>query len=120
MKIKIFTTMALVCCFMVCFAAIADLTGKWTGTLQTPDGNSMDVTYNFKLDGEKLTGTAQSQGVDVTIDSGKVIGNDITFSVTNTQGVLIKHIGKYYGDSISMNLDYEGMKMHTTLKRDTK
>jgi hypothetical protein len=118
---KIFlTTAALIFCFMVCFAAIAGLAGKWGGTLKTPDGNEVDLTYIFKVDGDKLTGTAISQGIEIPIDSGKVNGNDIKFSVTNPDGIVIPHKGKYYGDSIGMDLDYQGMKFHSTLKRVDK
>jgi len=55
MKRKIFTTTALVCCIMVCFAIAADLAGKWTGTLKTPDGNEIPLTYVLKTDSGKLT-----------------------------------------------------------------
>jgi hypothetical protein len=36
--------------------------------------------------------------------------------------VVIPHSGKYYaqGDSVSLNIDYNGTKFHTTLNRDTK
>ncbi len=83
MKIRIFTTTALVCCFMVCLAAIADLSGKWTGIVKTPDGNDLKINYVFKVDGNKLTGTAQGDGEPAPIDSGKINGNDFSFSVSN-------------------------------------
>ncbi len=120
MKTKAFITTALVCCFIVCLAAvIADVNGKWTGAVTGPDGNSIDLTYNFKIDGDKLTGTAEAQSIELKLDSGKVNGNDFKFSITNPEGVTIPHIGKYFaqGDSISMNIDYQGYKMHSTLKR---
>jgi hypothetical protein len=120
MKRKAVIAALLVCCFCVCMAVVlADLSGKWTGLVKTPDGNDLTLIYVFKVDGEKLTGTVrqQNEAIETKLDSGKVIGNDITFSVTNTDGVLIRHNGKYYGDSISMNFDFNGTKFHTTLKR---
>lgn len=118
MKRKALVTAALLCFITVCMAAITGLPGKWLGTVQTPDGD-VDLTYNFKLDGDKLSGTAESQGHEVTIDSGKVSGDNFTFSVTNSEGTVIPHEGKYFatGDSCSLNLDYQGTKFHTTLKR---
>jgi len=118
MKRKIFTTTALVCCFMVCLAVVADLTGKWAGTLKTPDGSEIAILYNFKVDGGKLTGTADSPQGTVDISDGKITGDDITFSLS-VGGVDVKHVCKYYaaGDSISVNIDYNSMKMHTTLTR---
>jgi hypothetical protein len=119
MKRKAFITTALVCCFMICLAAIADLNGKWTGTFKAPDGNDVDLVYTIKIDGDKLTGEATAQNVTLKLDSGKVTGTDFKFSVTNPEGVNIPHTGKYFaqGDSISMNADYQGFKMHSTLKR---
>lgn len=121
MSKKLFTTAALVCCFMICLAAIAaDLSGKWTGVVKTPDGEDVTLTYIIKVDGDKLTGTAQAKGNAVTINEGQINGNDFTFKITDTEGVVIPHSGKFYpeADSVSMNIDYNGTKMHTTLKRD--
>jgi hypothetical protein len=121
MKTKALLATALVCCFVVCLAAtIADVNGKWKGTFTGPDGNPIDVYYNIKVDGDKLIGDATAQDITIKIDSGKVNGNDFKFSIKNPEGVVIPHIGKYFaqGDSISMNADYQGYKMHSTLKRD--
>ena len=122
MKRKIFTTVALVCCLVVCFAAIADMTGKWTGKITTPDGNDLKINYVFKVEGDKLTGTAQGDGSPAPIDSGVVKGNDFTFRVSNPQGAVFKHSGKFYpqGDSIGVTIDVNGNKIHATLKRDDK
>jgi hypothetical protein len=120
MKTKILITTALVCCFVICLAAvIADVNGKWAGAVTGPDGNSIDLNYVFKIDGDKLTGTASAQDIELKLDSGKISGTDFKFSITNPEGIVIPHIGKYFaqGDSISMNVDYQGYKMHTTLKR---
>ncbi len=113
--------MAAVICSFVIFlaAAIADMSGKWTGSITGPDGNNIDLTYTLKVDGDKLTGKALAQGLELNIDSGQVSGNDMKFSVTNPEGVTIPHAGKYFadGDSISMNIQYQEMKFHATLKR---
>jgi hypothetical protein len=118
MKRKIFTTALLSCCFMVCLAAavFADLNGKWTGNLTMADGNSFAVTYTFKVDGEKLTGTAESPQGDVTIEDGKIKGDDFSFNV-NVNGMEIPHNGKVYADSVSMNLKISENNAHFTLKR---
>ncbi|WP_428329959.1 hypothetical protein [Mucilaginibacter sp.] len=121
MKIKILTTTALVCCFMVCMAVVADLTGKWTGSLKTPDGNEIPVTYNLKIDGDKITGSADSPQGAADITDGKLTGNDLSFKVSSN-GQDIPHTGKYYpaADSIGMNVDFNGTKMHFTLKRSNQ
>jgi len=118
MKRKIFTTALLSCCFMICLAAavFADLNGKWTGNLSMSDGNSFPVTYDFKVDGEKLTGTAQSPQGDVPLENGKIKGDDFTFSV-NVNGLEVPHSGKVYADSVGMNLTVNDENLHFTLKR---
>jgi len=121
MKKKTFTTTILLCCFVVCFAIVAGLAGKWTGTLKTPDGNEIPLTYNFKVDSGKVTGTAETPQGAVTIDDGKINGNDFTFKVT-VDGNDYKHTGKFYeaADSVGIDIDFNGMKLHTTLKRSDK
>src|ERR1700756_2164299 len=114
MKKRIFTTVSLVCCLMVCFAAIADMSGKWTGKITTPDGNDLQINYVFKVDGDKLTGTAQGDGSPAAIDSGKVSGNDFSFIVSNPEGVVFKHTGKFFpqGDSVGVNINVNGNVIH--------
>jgi hypothetical protein len=113
---KFFTTAALLCCFMVCFAIIADITGKWAGTIVAPDGSDIAVTYNFKVDGEKLTGTADSPQGSVTIDDGKVQGDAFSFKV-NVSGTDYPHTGKIYADSLAMDIDFGGQKAHFIVKK---
>ena len=117
MKRKLFNPIALACCFIV-FAAfvVADISGKWTGVIKTPDGNDLQVSYNFKVDGDKLTGTAESPAGQVTVDDGKITGNTFTFKVT-VDGNDYPHSGKVYADSCGLDIDFGAQKIHTTLKR---
>ncbi|MDN3549438.1 hypothetical protein [Mucilaginibacter aquaedulcis] len=117
MKRKIFTTMMLLGCFMVCFAAITNLNGKWAGKLVMGDGTEYPLLYNFKVDGEKLTGTALTPDGDVQIADGKIT-SDTTFTFTvATSGMTIPHTGKFYGDSTGIDLEINGSKIHSVLKR---
>ena len=116
MKRKFFNPIALICCFFVVMAAIADLNGKWTGILKTPDGNDLQVTYTFKVDGDKLTGTAESPAGVVSVDNGKITGDTFSFKVT-VDGNDYPHTGKMYADSCGLDVDFGGQKSHTTLKR---
>jgi|SRR5471030_2390670 hypothetical protein len=115
---KIFTTTALLCCVAVCLAIVTDLNGKWTGSIKTPDGNEFPLTYTLKVDGANLTGTASSPQGDVAITNGKVTGTDFSFSL-DVNGTDVKHTGKYYAaaDTAGLDIDFNGMKFHTTLKR---
>jgi hypothetical protein len=120
MKRKIIITAVLLYCFAVCLAtAITGINGTWTGTVKV-DGNNYTLNYTFKVDGDKLTGTSyQDQDDPKEINVGKVNGTDFTFSFSNKNGETFPQSGKYYaaGDSISLNIDNEGTKLHTTLKR---
>ena len=118
MKRKLFITTALLCCFIVCLATvIADLSGKWSGSIRSPDGDDFVLIYIFHVNGDKLTGTVNAQGEEMQINDGKVNGVDFTFNVTNSKGTTIPHIGKYYVDSVGMDINDRGTKMHATLKR---
>src|SRR5665213_4347625 len=103
MKRKLLTTSLILCCFAaICIAAaFADINGKFAGVLNAPDGNQYPLTYTFKVDGDKLTGNLDTSQGTVSIDSGKVSGDNIAFSVT-VQDKAYAHKGKYYaaGDSI--------------------
>ena len=121
MKRKIFTTAVFLGCFIICLAAtMAGINGKWTGSVNV-GGTDYPLNYVFKADSGKLTGTVQVQGEPKPINDGKVNGTDITFNIPDDNGSTIPHHGKYYaaGDSIGMDINYEGTKLHATLKRAT-
>lgn len=119
MKRKLVITAALVGCFIICFAAVAGLSGTWKGSIKTPDGNVYPVTYIFNIQGDSLTGTAQAVGDPKTITEGKIMGSDFTFNVADDNGNPLPHSGKYYadGDSVSINVVYQGSTLHGSLKR---
>jgi len=83
-------------------AFAADPTGKWTTTISTQIGD-LAYTYNFKADGDKLTGKSASQFGEVEITEGKISGDDITF-VENIKfedmPIRIEYKGKVSGDEI--------------------
>ncbi len=61
--------------------AWADVTGTWKGEVNGPDG-SISLTYSFKQDGSKLTGTVTGpQGDPLELLEGKVDGAKIHFAV---------------------------------------
>lgn len=117
MKGKFLKPAGLSICFFF-ISLVGNLNGRWQGTLKTPDGSSITVVYNFKVNGDTLTGTAQSPEGMVTIDSGKVMGNTFTFQVT-VDGNVYPHSGKIYDDSCDVDVDFGYEKVHTTLVRDT-
>jgi len=121
MNKRILTTAALICCFIFCFAAGTGLTGTWTGSLKTPDGSDFPLKYTFAADGDKLTGKGEADQGELPIADGKVNGSDFSFTVMYN-GTTVKNSGKYYAeaDSVGLDVDYNGTKMHATMLRATK
>jgi hypothetical protein len=110
---------ALVMAFSAVTVFAADVTGAWTGDMKSPDGNSFRISFTFKQDGAKLTGTiAGPQGDPMEIADGKVDGDKLSFSVT-FNGMTIKHEGVINGDEIKLTSktdsgDFPGGEMTLT------
>jgi len=100
MRRKLFNPISLTCCFFLLLAVFADLNGKWTGVIKTPDGNELQVVYNFKVAGDTLK------------------GDSFSFKVT-VEGIDYPHTGKVYDDSCALDIDFGNQIVHTTLKRAT-
>jgi hypothetical protein len=85
-------------------ALAADVTGKWTAQVPSRQGGTRDQTFNFKVDGDKLTGTISGrQGADIAITDGKISGDTISFTVKMEYGgnsVEQKYTGTVSGDEI--------------------
>ena len=113
---KFLTTSLLVCAIVVAgFAVAADLNGKWVGQVSM-QGNDIPLTYTFKVDGDKLTGVAESSYGPSAIENGKVKGDSISFS-TNVSGYEIPQSGKVFKDSVSLNIEVQGSNLHAVLTR---
>ncbi len=87
----------------------ADITGKWTTEFDSQVG-AQKYTFEFKVEGDKLTGTAISNvgGVEAKtpITEGKITGANITFVENlNYQGQELKiaYKGTVAGDEIKMS-----------------
>jgi hypothetical protein len=92
-------------------AMAADVTGKWTAQMPGRNGQTRESTFNFKVDGNTVTGTISGPRGDMEISDGKIDGDTITFSQTmefngNTMKILYK--GTVSGDSINYPRPREG------------
>ena len=89
-----------------------DVTGKWSGQMAAPGGGEgFDISFTFKQDGAKLTGTVQGpQGDPIEISEGKVDGDKISFvvKIEMNGGMKITHDGTISGDEIKLNSKVEG------------
>lgn len=92
-------------------ALAADVTGKWVASQPGRNG-TREVTYNFKVDGGTLTGTASGfRGQDMPITDGKVSGDTITFVTKaefNGNTIVTKYTGTVSGDEIKFSMEREG------------
>lgn len=99
------------------FISMADINGRWIGSLKLPGDDHFPLSYTFKVDSGKLTGTAHAPQGDVAITDGMINGDNFSFSIP-VPGGSSPHTGKVYADSIGMDLVYKGQHLHATLKRD--
>jgi len=104
-------------------ALAADISGTWKGTADF-GGQSIERTFVFKVDGNKLTGETSSQLLGKsTIENGKIDGDNISFTITaEMQGntLHMTYTGKVSGDTIKLTADLGpdvGQSIEWTLKR---
>jgi len=60
MKRKLLITVAVLFCFPVCYAATANISGKWTGYLVKACSTNYPINYNFRINESLIRGMAQS------------------------------------------------------------
>jgi hypothetical protein len=103
-------TLALLLSALAISTRAADISGQWTATFNTQVGEQ-HYLYTFKVDGEKLTGTAKSDNGTSEIQNGMVKGDDVSFVENlNYQGqqLTITYTGKVSGDEIHFTRDISG------------
>jgi len=85
-------------------ANAADLSGKWKGSLNTPNGD-LEINFNFHVDGEKLTGTVTNTYGEEQITEGVVKGDDISFIIMAGGGQFkITYKGKVDGEDLKFHV----------------
>jgi hypothetical protein len=85
--------------------------GKWAAQMPGRGGQMQDVTFNFKVDGDQLTGTVAGPRGENPISEGKIEGDSISFAqVLNFNGneMKILYKGKVAGDEIKFTRQREG------------
>ena len=108
---RILFATAVLCAIFAGAALAADISGNWSGTMQAGN-DQVPLTFAFKQDGEKLTGTVISvQHQPLPLSDGKVLGDKVTFFVqADMNGSPTKFIseGVIKGDEITLNIKTEG------------
>ena len=92
----------LITAFACTTAFAASVDGKWKATFDTQMG-TQNYTYEFHVDGNKVTGTATNDHGHAQITEGKIDGETITFVEPlsfNGNDIRIEYTGKIDGDQI--------------------
>jgi hypothetical protein len=88
-----------------------DVSGEWVAEFTTPNGRSVENTFNFQVKGEELTGTVSGRRGPSPIEDGKVSEDKISFSVTRDFGrgdFKFLYEGEVKGDEIQLKVTIEG------------
>ncbi len=83
-------------------AMAGDINGKWKAKFDTQIGEQ-HYTYQFKADGEKLTGSATNDMGTTEIKDGTIKGDTVFFVENlefNGMAIRIEYTGKINGDEI--------------------
>jgi hypothetical protein len=96
---------------------IDGIAGKWTTNLVLPTKDSLSVLYDLKTEKNKLSGFMIQGGTVDPLQDG-VINPDSTlqFYVKAGDRLIFNH-GKYFGDSITLDLKVHDYKFHLKLLR---
>ncbi|MBZ5580151.1 MAG: hypothetical protein LAP40_26630 [Acidobacteriia bacterium] len=115
-----FRSLAIGLLLLAASAFAADVDGKWTGSVNTPNGD-FPVTFQFKADRAALTGSMLGMdGNNIAIKDGKVDGANITFSVTLDFGGMpftLNYKGVVSTDQIKLSGDAGGQAFELVVKK---
>jgi hypothetical protein len=115
MKLKI--GMLLICLFAIAGLALAQakVDGKWTAEVAGRGGNTQMVTFTFKTEGGKVTGTyaGGGRGGEVPLEDVALSGNMLTFKRKQMgrgggPETVINYTGTVSGDEIKFKQEVEG------------
>ena len=116
-------TTALIAALMMLSAAAfaAGIDGKWTGSVDTPNG-PVQLTYMLASKGTQLTGTAAGpDGNAVPLEHGKIEGDKVSFSLTFNFGqpMTFNYTGTLAGNQLKLHSDIGGQAIDFTLTKAT-
>jgi len=105
---------------LVVSAFAADVDGKWSGSVSTPNGD-IPVSFNFKADGAMLTGSMLGpDGGDIAIKDGMIDGANISFWLSLDFGgnaLKLTYKGVVASDQIKISGDADGMPFELVVKK---
>jgi hypothetical protein len=107
--------------FVAASAAVAGgLDGKWTGSIDSPNG-PVQVTYVFKAQGTHIIGTTVGpDGSPLTLKNVTLAGDKLSFSLDIDLGggpTTFNYTGVVASDSIKLHTEFMGQPFDFTLKK---
>lgn len=94
-----------------CEARAVDVSGTYVGDVPRRDGGVDTTTFEFALDGERLTGTVTTPTAKYEIKDGRFENDQLQFFILVNMGRDVKFIytGKAIDDEIGFVRDIQGM-----------
>jgi len=90
-----------------------DITGHWTGKVM----DQYNVAYDFKVQGDSLTGKDTHPDGSVSDISNGIVGSDTLAFDVPIQGALTHVTGKIKGDTITLSLSVMGNDVSFDIKK---
>ena len=123
MRMRVLVASCVAALLMTFTALAADVAGTWTGEQEGRNG-PMTVTFNFKTEGNTLTGAMTTPRGEAQISEGKVNGDEVSFVIVrefNGNSMKINYSGTVSGNEMKLKTSREGSDRtrELTLKRST-
>ena len=102
-------SLAVVLLFATFAASAADIAGPWKLTYTTENGLTRAATLDLTLEGDRLSGTLASDRGKAQIETGKVSGDEISFSLLrrgNGDEISVNFSGKVQGATMKLKVQY--------------
>jgi hypothetical protein len=103
-------TICLFCTSVLALAAAP--AGKWTADTPGMSGNLEKTTFDFRVEGDKLSGSViLASGNSYAIEDGSINGDDLSFHITVKMGrdTRLIYTGKLAGEEIKFTREMEGI-----------
>lgn len=111
MKVRSMIILAGIMLVASVIALAADVNGKWVAQVPGRNGQTRETTFNFKVEGNKVSGTVSGMQGDQAISDGTISGDDLSFKVVvnfNGNEMKLVYKGKVAGDEIKFTRTREG------------
>jgi hypothetical protein len=102
-------SLAVTLLFAAFAASAADITGPWKLIYTTENGLTREATLDLTLEGDRLSGALASDRGKAQIETGKITGDDISFSLLrrgNGDEITVNFRGKVEGATMKLKMQY--------------